>query len=62
MIVLITRRADDVFGGTGGSSRGFRTWGSFPQQDIDDIRDFKGVTGNTGDECTRSGRGKETIL
>ena len=30
MIVMITRRADDVFGGTGGSSRGFRTWGSFP--------------------------------
>jgi len=30
MIVMITTRADDVFGGTGGSSRGFRTWGSFP--------------------------------
>ena len=30
MIVMMTRRADDVLGGTGGSSRGFRTWGSFP--------------------------------
>ena len=30
MIVMLTRWADDVLGGTGGSSRGFRTWGSFP--------------------------------
>ena len=29
MIVILTRWADDVLGGTGGSSRGFRTWGSF---------------------------------
>jgi len=30
MIVMLTRWADYVLGGTGGSSRGFRTWGSFP--------------------------------